>query len=318
MIRVVIPELYEEGRKPYLTQQEQQIFYEHGLQPAIVSLCALPATEWPPTYNDEMFHARRRNGQFSFGSKILGDWLVPRLGDAIRDALTANGHSSWATGMVFLHQIRGVKHATQHAANGPSSMEALRRFLDQAKLPWRLISINGIWFVDVGIEVSSHDYNCLAWRTDSHYHVVRKAIVGLNDTTVVRITRLGSSMYSRDIVSHLPAVSGCRIETATTRGDRNIIYLQLYTTDRAIAYRPDQGHYGKFIEAADLLNFAKAKPWIENLCSLYNSAIDTTPAHARIEVRVGLHHAADALLNLNERLYRGSLISVPRDVWWYV
>jgi hypothetical protein len=140
----------------------------------------------------------------------------------------------------------------------------------------------------------------------------------VNDTTIVHITWLGSLMYLQDIMSHLPDVSGCQIETVTMRGDRNIIYLQLYTTDRAITYCSDQGHYGKFIQAADLLNFTKAKPWIENICSLYNSAINTTPAHTCIEVRVGLHHTANALLNFNKWLYRGSLISIPCDIWWYI
>lgn len=315
MIRILIPELYDgEGRSPFLSQDEQRTFYEKGLRPAIAALCNLPAAEWPVTYNDEMFCARRRNGQLSFTSKMLGAWLVPELADAIRTALTNNG-VSWATGLVFLHQIRGVKHSTQHAPNTRSSTIALRQFLDQCKLPWRRISTEGTWFIDTAVEVSSIAGNCLAWRTDSHYNIIRKAVVGLDDDTAERITRLGSSKYARDITSHLPAISGCRVDTQTTRGDHNIVYVQLYTTDKAHTYRPEQGHFGKFITPEDILK-KKAPAWIANICTLYNNASDTGSAHARLEVRSGIHHAVDALLGIEETLYRKSLISVPCKPWW--
>jgi hypothetical protein len=268
------------------------------------------------TYDDEMFRARGRNGQLSFTSKMLGAWLVPELGDAIRTALTNNG-VSWATGLVFLHQIRGVKHSTQHAPNPNSSVAALRQFLGQCKLSWRQIGREGTWFIDTAIEVSSSIGNCLAWRTDSHYNIIRKAVPGLDDDTAERITRLGSSKYARDIVSHLPAVSGCRVNTQTTRGDRNIVYVQLYTTDKAHTYRPDQGHFGKFITPEDILK-KKAPAWISNLCMLYNNASDGGSAHARLEVRTELPHAVDALLDIEESVYRRSLISVPCEPWWYV
>lgn len=223
----------------------------------------------------------------------------------------------WATGLVFLHQIRGVKHSTQHTPSAMTSVNALRWFLNQSKLPWRAISTNGTWFVDVGLEVSSRQSHCLAWRTDSHYHIVRRVVEGISNSAAARITKLGSTMYARDIVSHLPAVSGYRISTGAAQNDRNIVYMQMYTTDTSLTYRSDHGHFGKYITPEDVLK-KKASPWISSLCELYNNAVRTCKSHARVEVRTTLHNAVDVLLNLDQQIIHHSLISVPQDTWWSV
>ncbi|KAF9455564.1 hypothetical protein BDZ94DRAFT_1316104 [Collybia nuda] len=88
---VQLPELYSDDRKAHLTQDEMKTFYECGLRPAIVSLSPDTASEWPATYSDEMFRARGQNGQLSFCTKIVAQWLVPELGDAIRLSLAENG-----------------------------------------------------------------------------------------------------------------------------------------------------------------------------------------------------------------------------------
>ncbi len=70
--------------------------------------------------------------------------------------------------------------------------------------------LGGDWWIDVGLEISSSAKKCLAWRTDSHYHIVQEALE-ISGLHAARITRPGSSKYIRDMTSHLTSVSGCRI-----------------------------------------------------------------------------------------------------------
>jgi hypothetical protein len=157
----LIPELHHDGHSPQLTPDEQKAFYEKGLRPAIARLTDLTASKWPATYEDEMFHARGWNGQLSFCSRVVGEWLISNLGDAIRDSLAENG-CSWGTGLVFFHQVKWVKHPSGHTLNAARSKEALHCFLEENNLSYNKIVNNGFWLINVGLKISSTYHHCLA------------------------------------------------------------------------------------------------------------------------------------------------------------
>ncbi|GLB33116.1 hypothetical protein LshimejAT787_0100010 [Lyophyllum shimeji] len=315
IIRVMIPELYHDQRSsPRLSQDEQRIFYEQGLRPAMEELLGDKAAEWPATYDDEMFRARGKDGRLALTTKMFPEWLVDQLGDQIRASLQDHG-CSWGTGLVFLHQVRGVKHSSSHSVDAECAQRALQDFIEENNLDLTSLQSSGEWWIDVGLEIASGEGNCLAWRTDSHYHVVKRAL-DITSDVAHRITSVGSSKYTRDMSSHLPAVSGCRISPGPrARGPFEVQYMQAYTTEKALIYRPDRGHFGKFITCADVLN-GKAMKFIDDLYELYRNAIDTNCSLARIEVRVPLRHGAAVLLDLDEELLRESLVSFSRSVWW--
>lgn len=137
---MLLPELYSEDRKnSYLTQEELETLYNLGTRPAIEELSPETAAEWPSRYRDEMFRARGHSGQLAFASKMLPDWIVRDIGDRIRAALARNG-STWGTGLVFLHQIRGVKHSTSHSPEPAAADVAFHEFLQQHGLSYQRIS----------------------------------------------------------------------------------------------------------------------------------------------------------------------------------
>lgn len=328
LVRVLLPAIHTDRRSPELTQEEKAIFYEKGLRPAIANLTHITSSEWPATYSDEMFRARGPNGQLSFCSKVVAEWLVPELGNAIRDALTENG-CTWGTGLVFLHQVRGVKHSSTHGINRESAKQALEIFLRDNHLTPGQGAEEGEegdeeadgrggekWWVDAAIEVISNFGNCLAWRTDSHSHIVRRAL-SISYDEAERITKPGSTLYARDLVSHLTAVSGCRITPGKAHGLYDAVYMQLYTTDKALIYRPDGTAHGKYIKTTEIIA-GKGPKFVENLIQLYNNAISTCSSHARLEVRVPLEEAHRVLLNFDDALIRESLVSINPKLWWYV
>jgi hypothetical protein len=132
-----------------------------------------------------------------------------------------------------------------------------------------------------------------------------------------RLTSVGSSQYARDMTSHLPQISGCRIEPGVQgRGPFEVAYLQLYGTDKSITYRPDQGHAGKFVTCNDVVK-GKANTFIDGLYSLYLNAIDNNNAEARMEVRVPIQFALQILLDMDVDVICQGLVSFPSVEWWY-
>ncbi|KAG6899378.1 hypothetical protein C0993_010714 [Termitomyces sp. T159_Od127] len=311
MARVLIPELYCEDRKcSTLTQDEQRQFYEKGLLPAVANLQGDAVAEWPPDYNCEMFHARGHNGQLAFQSKTIPAWNVKRLGQTIRQSLQSR------EGLVFLLQIRGVKHSTTHNAdNYGDAYTALHEFLQESQLVYDEMVNEGAWYIDVAIEISSAIKNCLAWRTGSHRTLVHQAC-GLEEHTAIRMTRVSSSQYMRDMASHLPGVSGCRIKFGSqARGPYEIRYCQAYTTDKSLTAWPEGFHHAKYITCRDALS-GKVDKFLENLYNVYVQGSYTSYALARFEVRVPLECADAVLIDIEPEIIRGCLVSIPKDVWW--
>ncbi|KAF8950009.1 hypothetical protein BDZ97DRAFT_1771900, partial [Flammula alnicola] len=225
MIRALLPGLYDKERKsPFLSQHELAVFYEKGLRPAVEVLLESGAAEWPPTYTAEMFRARGKNGTLSFQTKTMPKWHVKRLGDEIRRALSEND-IPWGAGLVFLHQIRGVKTSNVHTPVRAAATTAFEEFLQDHKFVQEAL-LTGDWWIDVGVEIASQDMQSLAWRTDSHFHIV-KSVVKISTRHANRITRPGSSKYIRDMTSHLTAVSGCRISPGVrAQGPYDVNYFQ--------------------------------------------------------------------------------------------
>ncbi|KAF9472808.1 hypothetical protein BDN70DRAFT_779560, partial [Pholiota conissans] len=314
MIRAVLPGLYNADRRtPFLTKEELVTFYEKGLRPAIESLPGNAAAEWPPSYSAEMFRARGKNGTLSFQTKTLPDWHVRYLGDAIRDALSEN-NVPWGNGLVFLHQIRGVKSSNGHTPTRIAAYDSLDEFCQNNDLAPNCHA-EGHWWVDVGLEISSQQEECLAWRTDSHFHVV-KHVLEISDRSAQRITSIGSSKYIRDLTSHLTSVSGCRISPGVrTQGPHKAAYFQMYSTDKSITYRHEGSHHGKFLRGQDILK-NKADDYCHDLYELYREAATKNYSLARVEVRVPFVEAADVLVDLDIGIIRRGLVAVDPVVWW--
>jgi len=325
MIRALIPGLYNrEQPTSFLSQEQQSTFYECGLLPAIQQILGHEAAEWPAKYKDEMFRARGRNGQLSFQTKTFPKELVKDLGQCIREALLENS-VEWGDGIVFLHQIRGMKHSSRHPPSEEVTRLALEEFLYDHGLPGLAVGLDeplrGRWWIDVGLEFSSEgeEEQSIAWLTSSHRHITQK-LCQLDEANAERITTPGSSKYERDMASHLTGISGCRITPGVRgQGPNKVSYLQMYHTDKALIYRLDQGRYGKFTTGADALN-GKALGFIENLYALYRNAIKANHSAARLEVRVPLQFSTMALLDLavDLDLLTNSLASVPSVAWWWV
>ncbi|KAF8870793.1 hypothetical protein CPB84DRAFT_1754274 [Gymnopilus junonius] len=268
--------------------------------------------EWPVTYDDEMFHARGWSGTFSMQTKVTINWMSQYLREYIRDALESNG-LDWGMGLVFLHQIHGIKNATTYSHTDAAAEESLVKFLKKNLLispeadSYDELLQSRKWWIDVGVEVASDQEQCLAWRMDSHFDIVQQCI-----------TSVSSSQYTHNMLIHLPSISGCRITPGQhAQGEFKVNYMQMYTTDKALIYCKDQGHHGKFITCEDVLK-GKGGNYTQHLFDLYWNAAVGTYCLAHLEVHIPLAHTSRILLSVDHGLLIDSLISLKPSAWWAI
>lgn len=315
MIHIFFPRLVDERRtSPKLSGDQLRTFYVDCLRPSIATLLPENVSDWPASYDAEMFRARKRSGHVSYQTKMVHPWALGLLPHTMRAQLTANG-IDWAEDFFFLHTIRGTKHGTQHSWDAESAELALHEYLFDASIPLTATE-EGIWWIDVAAEIRSDNTACLQWRTSSHFHIVRD-ILEIPDHHAQRITSLGSSKYARDLVSHLTAVSGCRIEPGVqARGRFQAAYVQMYTTDKAITYNPEGIHHAKSMTIKDAMGQTQPPSFSTGLFGVYRDAVGNNSSNARVEVRVPLDFATTVLLGLDRHVIRHSLLSFTSAEWW--
>lgn len=314
-IHIFFPKLASKERcSPQLSSGEIRTFYERGLLPYIKAALPEAASDWPPGHRSEIVRGTGASGQCSFRTVMLPRWLLPDFGSRIRDLLGSNG-VEWAGGLFFLHTIRGIKHATQHSMTQGAAAYAFEKMLSEAHIPEGAVE-GGSWWIDVGLEFCSAERRCLQWLTASHRNVAKDAL-GIDAPNATRITTLGSTKYSRDLASHLPAVSGCRIEPGNrAQGRYEAAYLQLYTTDKSVTYEPQTRQRAKAIS----VRVAMGDPmsYIRALYEAYAEASQETHSNARIEVRVPAAFATDVLIDISHDAFRRSMLSFQTNEWWWV
>jgi len=268
--------------------------------------------DWPPTYNAELFRASKpATGGFSFGTKVLPGWSATEFGERLRYFLAENG-VEWAEDMLFQFQVRGVKGGTFHGCNRLAARTALDELLSDYT-----IDEEDQWFIDVGLEFSMPDpARALLWRTDCHTHVVSHLFAN-NFELAAKITAFGSKYYSRDLSSHLPDVSGCRVRIAEfsddpVRNPSGIKYIQMYTNDKALTYQLANGRHSKHLTGNGAL---KGDPpqFVRGLFDAYMDAAPHNHVNSRIELRVPLSNACEVLTSWPNDLLSRTMMKFNRD-----
>jgi hypothetical protein len=318
MLRMVFPCLWSpERHSTYLTQDEQTVIYERGIRPTVAQLMPQDLSDWPATFNGEMFRARTLRGGLALTTKAVASWNVWRFGESLKRNLEESG-VEWARGMIYAHQVRGMKHATQHTVSQEAAGTSLEEFLHDMAIDIPNEE-QANWWIDVGLELCALGH-CLQWRTDSHFHVF-KAISAIDSTNAERATSLGSKKYHRDLSAHFTGLSGCRIEPGVrAAGRHDIKYFQMYTTDKSITYRTSGGQHAIAIQGSQAIKAGSGNPpaFCGALYKLYSEAREVTDSNARVEIRIPLSQATRVLVSWPDDLSRNSLVLLSRSDWWFV
>ena len=321
-IHIFFPALARTSKQPRLTQlseDEVRQFYERGLKPSMAQL--VENLDWPAEYisgprntpgtDGEDSHAGPRDFRFA----TLPPVMLANFASNLRIHLQRNG-VEWADKFFFVHTVCGMKSATTHLKIKDAARLAWIKALERAQIPLEATD-QGSWWIDVGLEFRSDDPGCyLQWTTASHDLIVQK-VLGVSMSTAMRITTLGHDGYSRDIVCHLPEVSGCRLETGIRYGPYggrfNASYLELSTTEMsrvqhpALTIRQAMSPVQPTQFALDMYN-AFQRQALATRDELESNA-------ARIELRVPLKHAENVLIDVKNSTIREALLLFSRKEW---
>jgi hypothetical protein len=315
------PERSQQSKPYHLTERERAFWYENGFRPAIATLLGQSiASEWPAKYSTEQFRARKTRGGFAWGTKLIPSNVVDHLTDRIRAELAMNPLISeddiaWARDFFVLHTIRGTKHSTYHQVDMESAEYYLFDFVQDAQLSPDVPEV-GDWYIDVGIQISSQEDECLQWTTSTHNEVIQQAL-HISDEHAERISNINSSKYSRDLASHLMAISGFRATPGVlAQGEYEAAYIQAYTTDKSIVYHPEGRHHAKFISIKEAMGMNHPTKTIEGIYGIYEEARTANSSSARLEVRVPYRFATQVMMEFDPDVLKNCLCSFTRQEWW--
>jgi len=123
--------------------------------------------------------------------------------------------------------------------------------------------------------------------------------------------------YYRDISGHLPSLSGFRLEPSV-RASRidGAVYIQAYTTDKAVVYNVEGGHHAKHLTTAEALGPRQPPRTLNGLYTIYEKAQIHNPSKAQLEVRVPYVAADHILTMINSDAIRGCLCAFTCTDWW--
>jgi len=312
MLRVFFPRLYNPDTGVVeLSGDQKAQFYNHGLLPAVRRVDEDTLTNWPVNYQSALTRAHKGNNQYQYGTRPISHHLVPSFGRHLKRKLAQ--HVEWGADIVFMTQVQGVKEANQHTPGSRfQAHNALTNFLtdfDEDVLG----DGDSICYIDVGLEFSEPNM-AYQWRTDSHHRLLME-LTPLPLARCIRRTQLTNRHYARDYSSGLMHISGCRVEMGDIAGEDDPVYLQAYTTDKALI---QQHHRNRFSLTMQHSNALKGTPpkFMEDLYTLYFDAKDRHDCAARVEVRLPFHRAAEDALEVGPEILEKTLCVFDREDWW--
>lgn len=294
-----------------LSGDQKAKFYNHALLPAVRRVTEDSITNWPVNYQSALTRAHKGNNHYQYGTRPMAQHLLASFGRNL--ARKAAHNLEWGKDIIFMTQVQGVKDAHQHM---PGSLlhadNALTNFLTDFDRTM-LEEEGSTCYVDVGLEISEVGM-AYQWRTDSHHRLLQE-LTRLPRERCIRWTTLSSRRYGRDYSAGLMHVSGCRVSTAVVGDDDGPVYLQAYTTDKALIQQRHGGRVSLTMKYCDALKGTPPK-FMQDLYALYFDAKDRHDCAARVEVRLPLHRVTEDALEIEDEVLRRTLCVFDRQDWW--
>ncbi|KAJ8584373.1 hypothetical protein M405DRAFT_845212 [Rhizopogon salebrosus TDB-379] len=307
-LRIFFPALYDpKNTDVELTKEQKAAIYEDGLRPCLDALNPETLTNWPVNYNGALTRATKRNGQVQYSTRPFPANMVERFGyDLTRTLVEAH---PWARDMLYMIQVQGVKEANQHIPDDERAASNTIRNL-VSDLDARLLHERHCW-IDVGLELSQKGF-AYQWRTDCHSRLMNH-FTSMTMAQAAQYVGGSSRHYSKDISATLMHLSGFRASFALHNEDP--VYMQAYTTDKALIYQLDGGRHGLAISGAQALKGTPPE-FMDKIYDVYFDARDTHDCAARLELRVQAAYATTTALTIPMDVIRESLCVFERGDWW--
>ncbi|KAI9429471.1 hypothetical protein H4582DRAFT_2114401 [Lactarius indigo] len=311
--RVFFPALYNDAAQPVLTSAQLAQLYDECIRPAVMQVIPSHASHWPVDYKSAIQQAKDTTGRLHLGSIAVPSMHLVPFCSALIQRL---GCIDAFKGAYFCHELRGLKGGTAHEEGGQQPEEAFETFFDNVDMR-RLDPSN--WLVDVGLEVYDPGM-VVKWSKFSHSAILKYILPTLEPEEIQALQ--GRRTFHLDNVAQLDDFAGFRCEPGQFGTRHGVEYINVYTTDKCPTYQLHTGLwrrrycgdlFPKKLEKllADLLNMSTT---YKSCCG--NSQQPAQEGCARLEIRVPMKLARNALRDPPHDLLRSWTISVSPNVWW--
>jgi hypothetical protein len=310
-IRIFFPGLCSRQRQSSaLTAEESSVLYNRGILPALREVAPTIIHHFPPTYRSETFRSTLRTGAQIQSTYPLNYGDVQPFSEALRRHMN---RVEWGEDFVIGTEIKGIKNVSEHVPTANHAKNALyevfRRFSNDG-----YNVEEGDWYVDVAVELLLKD-KATVWRADSYRPIMMDLLEFSERETNSAVSN--KWLFQLDLNQHLTQVAGFRATCPKPTGPYEVVYVQAYTTDKALTYQPEAENFGKTLRARHAMEGGGEGPsYTNHLLDSYVEARDTIDVAARLEVRVPLRHAAKVLLSVSREVYRQTALVFPRQLWW--
>lgn len=342
-VRLMFPHMVE-GREDkagnHVDAAHMKLLYELALLPSVNTLLAPELrTDWPLRFPDEVFRAQRTNGTMVFTPHPVQAEDVNKILKLMYEATLRHDELSWAQDFFLYIQVQGTKQSTRHTlfpepdeigVSEEQQQEALdehwRRFgLERASAlaksihPFNALKINpDNWFADVATTVRLNEPGC------SLFISAEKHAWLLGHMSSIAVADIQRDMdrkkdYSSDEVAHLGTLAGFRMSLPGEGSDTGVVYMQGYTTDKAIVALKDNGKFAKNIEPADVFR-AWPSVRVEFFQKMLNAFEAARRSKAGVQVRIESRVYWDSAFHVHTRmsseLLKSCLVKVSTDAFW--
>ena len=313
LTRVFFPKLYVDHAVPALRQDQLERLYNSCIRPAVMEVIPSQASHWPVDYRSALIQYRDTTGRLHFSSMALPPICLVEFCEALLTRLDVIPEFENA---YFGHELRGLKGGTAHEDEGRHPERAFNTFFEHIDTA-RIDPAN--WLVDVGLEIYDPG-NVVQWSRHSHSAILKYLMPSLSDAQVESLKR--RKTFHLDNVSQLDDFAGFRSEPGQFGQEHGITYINVYTTDKCPTYQLHTGIWRRR-RCKDLFpkQLEKLIEELDTMSKTYKSCAGGggQPAQegcARLEIRVRLVRAQDALRNAPQDTIVRWTYSVDPTVWW--
>ena len=271
------------------------------------------ASHWPVNYHSALNQARDTTGHLHFSSIAVPPISLADFCNALRTRLHACPGFEKA---YFGHELRGLKGGTAHEDEGMHPEEAFNTFFEHIDTD-RINEAD--WLIDVGLEIYDPE-SIVQWSRHSHPAILKYLMPSMTDVELGRLRRRNT--FHLDNISQLDDFAGFRCEPGPAGKRHNITYINVYTTDKCPTYQLHTSIWRRQ-KCKDVFprKIDKLIKDLQTMSTTYKSCAGTAgqPAQegcARLEIRVRLSHAREALRHAPRDTIAGWTYSVPPVVWW--
>ncbi|KAK0184085.1 hypothetical protein F5146DRAFT_1006772 [Armillaria mellea] len=325
-ICIMFPKLYHAGRRNSLLSTEERSHLYSAVTQAYQRADRLSSHERPMTWESAMLRADPV-GQSQKRAQVhhvnLPAYATHPFLEFLLEILNGEGSELWTRNALYYVECRGLKELKRHPledGNFLNTSEALlEEFLGEILPPDA--ALGDVAYVDTALEIGQHKAAVLP-RTSQHAAFI-SAVFGIPQHTADALATHDFKGYLRQPFALLGEASGCRISYPEGTGVHQAVFMQVYTSDKALVAHPSSKKFAIYQKPSHVLfqegetYRGAAPPFIQSACQSFAENIDMDII-TRIEARVPYMEAARVFNGITgQRVHSFVTLHEASVVWGY-